>query len=237
MYMKIGFDIEEDLALTRAIRDEVGPDIAIRVDPNEGWSMFDAVRALDAFHELGVEFVEEPIDMNNVEGIAYLRRHSKARIGANQSAWLKHNVRTILEKQAADVVVTDPHQLGSLSAFRDVAATCGIFGVPVVKHAFGDMGITTMAAMHVLATIHEPTLAHQQFVQILEHDMLAQPLVFQDGCLDVPSAPGLGIELDRDALEHYGRLYQEYGEFEGYSPGFDPSPIPDHELGHPPNRS
>jgi L-alanine-DL-glutamate epimerase-like enolase superfamily enzyme len=229
MYMKIGFDIADDIRLIRAIRDEVGPDIAIRVDPNEGWSVFEALRALQELEDVNLEFVEEPIDMNNLDGIAYLRSHTRTRIGSNQSSWFAHNVRDVLVRQAADVIVTDPHQLGGLSVFRDVAVMCGIFGVPVIKHAFGHMGITTAASMHVLATIHGPELAHQQFVQVMEHDMLATPLQFVDGCLEVSNEPGIGVELDRDAIEHYSALYEKYGEFEGYSPGFDPSPIPDSE--------
>lgn len=230
MYMKIGFDLAEDVELTRAIREEVGADVEIRVDPNEGWSTFEARRALEAFGELGVEFVEEPIDMNDRRNLAWLRRNSATRVGANQSAWLAHHALEVIERNAADVVVTDPHQLGGLGAFRDVCAMCEIAGIPVIKHAFADMGITTAASLHVLGTLSGPVLAHQQFVQILEHDLLTEPLEFRDGGLDVPSGPGLGIELDRKAIEHYGRLYREYGEFEGYSPGFDPSPIPDHEL-------
>ena len=229
VYMKVGFDIDDDIALIRAIRDEVGPKIGIRVDPNEGWSAFDALRALRELEDVGLEFVEEPADMNNLDAIAELRRSTRTRIGSNQSSWFAHNVRDVLVRRAADVVVTDPHQLGSLTAFHDVATMCGVFGVPVVKHAFGDLGVTTAASMHVLATIHGPELPHQQYVQVMEHDLLAEPLLFHDGCLDVPTKPGIGVELDRDAIAHYSELYQKYGEFEGYSPGFDPSIIPERE--------
>jgi L-alanine-DL-glutamate epimerase-like enolase superfamily enzyme len=229
LYMKIGFDIDDDIRLIREIRDEVGPEVGIRVDPNEGWSLFDARRALRELEEVGLEYVEEPVDMNNLDAIAELRRSTRTRSGSNQSAWFAHNVRDVLVRQAADVVVTDPHQLGSLTAFHDVSAMCGIFGVPVVKHAFGDLGITTAAAMHVLATIHGPELPHQQHIQVMEHDLLAEPLLFDEGCLDLPTKPGIGVELDRDAIAHYGRLYEKYGEFEGYSPGFGPSIVPEHE--------
>ena len=74
VYMKIGFDIDDDIALIREIRDEVGSDIGIRVDPNEGWTAFDALRALRELEDVKLEFVEEPTDMNNVDAIANLRR-------------------------------------------------------------------------------------------------------------------------------------------------------------------
>jgi L-alanine-DL-glutamate epimerase-like enolase superfamily enzyme len=229
VYMKIGFDIDDDIRLIRAIRDEIGPGVGIRVDPNEGWSQFDALRALRELEDVNLEFVEEPTDMNNIDAIAYLRRHTRTRIGSNQSSWFPHTIRDVLVRQAADVVVTDPHQLGSLTAFHDAGVMCGIFGVPVVKHAFGDLGVTTAASMHVLATLHGPVLPHQQYVQVMEHDLLAEPLLFDQGCLEVPTRPGIGVDLDREAIAHYGELYEKYGEYEGYSPGFDPSVVPEHE--------
>jgi hypothetical protein len=84
--------------------------------------------------------------------------------------------------------------------------------------------------MHVLATLHGPVLPHQQYVQVMEHDLLVEPLLFHEGSLDLPTKPGIGVELDRGAIEHYGELYKKYGEYEGYSPGFDDSIVPEHEL-------
>lgn len=231
VYLKLGFDLDDDIALTAAVKEEVGRDIAVRVDANEGWSAFEAVRALDAFADIGVEFVEEPIDMNNVEALARLRSRSRVRIGSNQSSWLPQDARRAITSGAADVVVTDPHQVGGLSTFRDVAATCELFGVPVVKHAFGDLGITTVATLHVLSTLAPPMLAHQHFLGIVEHDLLTDRLRFESGSLRVPDRPGLGVELDRAALAHYAELYRRFGEYEGYSPGFGPSPVPEAELG------
>ena len=87
MYMKAGFDVATDPALTRALREEVGPEIGVRIDPNEGWSVYEARRALAAFEELDVEFVEEPIDMHDLEGLGFLWRTTGTRLGSNQSSW------------------------------------------------------------------------------------------------------------------------------------------------------
>jgi L-alanine-DL-glutamate epimerase-like enolase superfamily enzyme len=227
VYIKIGFDLENDLALARAIKDEVGDGVAVRVDANEAWSVFEAVDALQRFEDVGVEFVEQPIDMHDIAGLANLRAGTRVRIGANQSAWLPSQVPDVLAQRAADVVVTDPHQLGGLVPFHNAAAMCETAGVPIVKHAFADLGITTIATAHVLATLPSPQLGHQQFLTFLVHDLLASPVEFSDGSIPVPSGPGLGIELDRDALEFYGQIYRQYGEFEGYGPITPSSPLPD----------
>lgn len=226
MYIKIGFDLKNDLALARAIKDEVGEDIAVRVDANEAWSVFEAVDALQRFEDVGVEFVEQPIDMHDIAGLATLRAGSRTRIGANQSAWLPWQVPEVLSRRAADVVVTDPHQLGGLVPFHTATAMCEGAGIPIVKHAFADLAITTIATAHVLATLPAPQLGHQQFLTILAHDLLAEPVQFEDGAIRVPTGPGLGIELDREALAFYEDVYREYGEFEGYGPVTAASPLP-----------
>jgi len=226
MYIKIGFDLKNDLALARAIKEEVGEDIAVRVDANEAWSVFEAIDALQRFEDVGVEFVEQPINMHDITGLADLRNRSKTRIGANQSAWLPWQVPEVLSRRAADVVVTDPHQLGGLVPFRDAAALCQLAGVPIIKHAFADLGITTIATSHVLGTLPSPQLGHQQFLTILAHDLLATPVEFVDGSIPVPTGPGLGIELDREALSFYEGVYRDYGEFEGYGPITPQSPLP-----------
>jgi L-alanine-DL-glutamate epimerase-like enolase superfamily enzyme len=226
MYIKIGFDLKADLALARAIRDEVGDDIAVRVDPNEAWSVFEAVDALRRFEDVGVEFVEQPINMHDIRGLAELRSKTRVRIGAKQSAWLPWQVPEVIAQHAADVIVTDPHQLGGLIPFRDAAASCQLAGLPIVKHAFADLGITTVAAAHVLATMPGPQLGHQQFLTILTHDLLAEPAPLADGDIVVPRGPGLGIDLDQDAVRFYEGVFEKYGEFPGYGPVTPRSPLP-----------
>ena len=217
VYIKIGFDLENDLRLARALRETVGDDVAVRVDANEAWSVFEAVDALRRFEDVGVEFVEQPIDMHNIAGLADLRSKSRVRIGANQSAWLPWQVPEVIRQRAADVIVTDPHQLGGLVPFHTAATLCELAGIPICKHAFADLGVTTIATSHVLATLPSPQLGHQQFLTFLVHDLLVTKVEFVDGAIPVPTGPGLGIELDRDALEFYKGIYERYGEFEGYA--------------------
>jgi len=227
VYIKIGFDLDNDIALARAIKDEVGDAVAVRVDANEAWSVFEARDALWRFEDVGVEFVEQPIDMHDIAGLADLKANCRVRIGANQSAWLPAQVPQVLATHAADVVVTDPHQLGGLVPFHNAATMCQTAGIPICKHAFADLGITTIATAQVLGALPSPQLGHQQFLTFLTHDLCAEKVTFEDGAIRVPTGPGLGIELDREALTFYGDIYKRYGEFEGYGPVTPVSPLPD----------
>ena len=164
--------------------------------------------------------------MHDIAGLADLRTKSRTRIGANQSVWQPWQVPEVLARRAGDVIVTDQHQLGGLVPFRDAAAMCEVANVPIIKHAFGDLAITTIAAAHVLGTLASPQLGHQQYLTILEHDLLATPVEFVDGGIPVPTGPGLGIELDQEAVRFYENIYREHGEFEGYGPITETSGLP-----------
>jgi L-alanine-DL-glutamate epimerase-like enolase superfamily enzyme len=141
-------------------------------------------------------------------------------------AWLPKQVPEVIAQRAADVIVTDPHQLGGLAPFQNALTVCETAGIQVIKNAFADLGITAIASSHVLAAMPSPQLGHQQFLTFLVHDLVAEKVEFVDGNIAVPTGPGLGIELDRDALKFYEGVYQKYGEFEGYGPITPESPLP-----------
>jgi L-alanine-DL-glutamate epimerase-like enolase superfamily enzyme len=226
VYIKVGFELTNDLAIARAVREAIGPDVALRVDANEGWAPHEAVRALVALEELELEFCEQPIDMRSIDALARLRSRTRTPIGANQTAWLEQDVLEIAARHAADVVLTDPHQAGGLSAYHVLTGVCDIAGLPVVKHSFGDLGVTTAASLHMLGAQAPPALAHQTHLDLLESDLLTAPFVFDEGCLAVPARPGIGVELDRAAVRHYADLYRELGEFSGYAAHDSSSPMP-----------
>ena len=74
-----------------------------------------------------------------------------------------------------------------------------------------------------MRTLHSISLL---FLTFLAHDMVAEEIKFVDGAIPVPTGPGLGIELDYDALKFYEGIYEKYGEFEGYGPVTPESPLP-----------
>ena len=101
-------------------------DEALDLHGEPDWEEWDVWRSADPdkvrpMNEVDVEFVEEPIDIHDLEGLGFLWRTTGTRLGSNQSSWLPHNVLDVVRRGAADVIVTDQHQLGGLSAFRDVA--------------------------------------------------------------------------------------------------------------------
>ena len=140
MYIKIGFDLESDLAIARAIREEVVTTSRCGWMRTRHGSAFEAVDALQRFEDVGLEFLEQPIDMHNIAGLADLRAKSRSRIGANQSSGCRSRCPRSWRGGQADVIVTDQHQLGGLVPFHNAATMCETAGVPICKHAFARPG-------------------------------------------------------------------------------------------------
>ena len=219
IYLKTGFDRRKDVADVDAVRKAIGPDVKLRIDANEAWSPGEAISIVNELEPYDLEFVEQPVSMYDLDGLARVRRATRTPIAANQAAWLEFDVLEIVRKRAADVILTCPHQLHGLAAFKKVAGLCELAGLPIVKHSFGDLGVTTYAAAHVLATCPNATLANQTHYNLLGDDViLGGPPEFTDGALRLPPGPGIGVELDPDRVATYAELYEREGEFSVYGP-------------------
>ena len=191
LYLKIGMSIEDDIALIEAIRAAAGPSAAIRVDPNEGWSFATTRSMLDRLRPLNIELLEQPTLAWNHEELARLRS-TRTGILANESSWQERDVVQCLKTAAADVISLDQQMLGSLTLLKKTAGMCEAWGVPVLKHSFGELGIATAAALHVLSTCPNATLANQSYCSVLESDVIVgDSLACTDGFLTVPDGPGL----------------------------------------------
>ena len=169
---------------------EVADDVAVRVDANEAWSVFEAVDALQRYEDVGVEFVEQPIDMHNIAGLADLRAKCRVRIGANQSAWLPTQVPDVIAQRAADVIVTDPHQLGGLVPFHNAATMCQTAASRFASTPSRDLGITTIASSHVLGDAALATARPPAVPDLPRPRPAANKVEFVDGAIAVPTGPG-----------------------------------------------
>jgi L-alanine-DL-glutamate epimerase-like enolase superfamily enzyme len=217
IYLKSGFDREKDVADVAAVRDAIGPRVKLRIDSNEAWTPAEAIAIMRELEPYELEFVEQPVSMYDLAGLALVRRSTRTPVAANQAAWLEFNVLDIVRRQAADVVLTCPHQLHGLFVFKKVAALLEVAGLPIVKHSFGDLGVTTYAAAHVVATCPNAKLANQTHYNLFGDDVIAGgPPVFEGGALRLPDGPGIGVELDPEKVALHEETYLREGEFTVY---------------------
>ena len=217
LYLKIGFGEEEDVAMVTAVREAAGPRARIRVDANEAWTPAEAIHMIRKLEPLDIEFVEQPVSMYDVDALARVRAVSAVPIAANQTSWTEFNVLDIVRRQAADIILTDQHQVGGLLAFKKVCALCEYAQLPVLKHSFGDLGVSTAAGLHLLSSCpNTTTMASQTHLHFLQHDIVRPAYAFTHGALRVPLAPGLGVDLDPERMAEAHERYRSEGEYSPY---------------------
>jgi L-alanine-DL-glutamate epimerase-like enolase superfamily enzyme len=211
IYFKVGIDEERDVELVSRVREAIGFGPKIRVDANEAWSPGTAVRVLRRMAPCVLEYIEQPVSMFDIDGLAHVRTASGVAVGANQSSWGSQAILEIIRKNAADVLMTDPHQEGGLLPTKRVLGLCEMAGLPFVNHAYNATTITLTAHMQVMSTSSACVLAIQGHPDFLADDYVTEPLDYTGGRLAVQDRPGLGLEIDPDRVGRYAAQFEEEG--------------------------
>ncbi len=149
--IKVGADLEEDLARVQAVRAVVGREVELRVDANGGWTRRQAARAVGELAELGVSILEQPVDRRDLDGLATLRGLASVLIAADESVAGLGSVRELVEAGAVDAIVCKPMRLGGPRAAAAVARTAIEAGLAVIvttslEGAVGRAGAVAVAA-------------------------------------------------------------------------------------------
>ena len=209
LYLKVGRGDALDLANTRAVRAAIG-DRRLRLDANEAWDTLTARRMIAALLPFAPEFVEQPSPAESPAALARLRRVAPVPIAADQLVSTPQQVFEVCRHEAADVIVLGIHETGGLLGMRKAAAVAEAAGLNICLHGVYESGITTCASNQVAATIPNLDDGNQIMVQLLAEDLVAAPpLATMDGRLPVIEGPGLGFELDRDAVARAAERWRQ----------------------------
>lgn len=207
IYLKIGRP-RDDNAVVAAVREAIGPEKTLRVDPNEAWDPETAIERIRRLAVHRLDWVEQPVPHWDVDGLARTRAAVDVRIAADQAVYTTPQLERVLAAEAADVVVQGPHDAGGLLPFRRQAALCETQGVDVNLHGFVQSEISFLAHVHVTATIPNLTDGNQVMHQLLAERLTTGiGVAVPAGKYRVPDTPGHGFEIDEDAV---GRAHERF---------------------------
>jgi len=206
---KIGSIPEKDIERLLAIREAVGPGVSLRADANRGFSPGEAI-AFCRLHDqtnINLELLEQPCEAWDLPGMARVCRSVNLPIEADESCFGPHDAEAIVRAEAADVLNIKIGKAGGLANAMRIAAIAREAGRKcVIGTAFGT-GVKIAAKLHMAAAIGDFSGA-VEFTELGLHGpllkgelnhKLALPLE-ADGCLPVPTGPGLGVELDPEQV-------------------------------------
>ena len=202
---KAGRDWQQDIARIKAMNDEVNGELEFRLDPNQGWSLDQAVRVGAALEDAGIylQYMEQPIRVNAHDSLAALRQRLRQPIAPNEDTYIPNNLRSLIEAGAMDVAVLDLTPAGGISGLRQQAAIVEDAGIPYTHHCAFDLGIRTAAILHAVHGLPGFSLPPDTTYYAWEDDIIADSFSVTDGSMTVPDAPGLGIDIDQDTIDEY----------------------------------
>jgi D-galactarolactone cycloisomerase len=212
MKVKLGFGVDDDVAVMRAIGRAVdGKDVTLMVDTNHAYGRAEALRLGYVLDEYDLRWYEEPVVPEDIDGYLELRRKLRTPIAGGENEHTLYGFGELLGRRAVDIAQPDIGSCGGVSAMRHIAALGQANGIEINPHVWGS-AVAQAASLQVIAAL--PVSHHSIYARapILEYDrsshpfrreLVAKPIELRDGMVHIPDAPGLGIELVDETLRRF----------------------------------
>ena len=204
---RAGVSPRQDGAMTRALRHQVGEEVALMVDINQGYSAGAALASLRAMEEADLLWVEEPLQSEDIGGYQALASAARCAIAGGEALGSLAAYRDMLQARAFGVLQPDLTVCGGFTGLRRVAALADAFDVPVMPHVFGT-AVNFHAALQMAALLTARRGGGALPYPFIEYDVTPNPLLTlcgtpelaADGTMGLPGGPGIGLELAPEQL-------------------------------------
>ncbi|MHA6346328.1 muconate/chloromuconate family cycloisomerase [Roseivivax sp. CAU 1761] len=205
--LKIGKrEVAQDVAHVARIKNAVGDAASVRVDVNTAWSLQDARWGLRGLQDAGCELVEQPVPARFRSAMAELTHGYAIAVMADEALNGPEDALEVAAARAADVFAVKVAQSGGLKRASEVVAIAQSAGLGLYGGTMLETGLGTAAALQLFATVETLHWGSEFFGPLLLTDeILADPLVYRDFCVEIPRGPGIGVALDPDKIAFYGR--------------------------------
>jgi len=209
--IKIGYGHALDVAAVRMAREVLGPDRALMIDANHGYNAIEAIRLGRAVADQDIGWFEEPVLPEQLAAYQEVRRGQPIPVAGGETWHGRTAHAEALRTRAVDFLQPDVAGCGGITEMRKIAAMAETEGVRVVPHVWGT-GVHIAASLQMLAILPPVPQRHAPNDPWLEFDrtdnpfrmaILKEPIACRKGRVDVPDGPGLGVEIDRDALAEW----------------------------------
>jgi len=215
--MKIGgLPPSQDLRNVRAVREAIGPETLLMVDANHAYSPATAIAMGRELEALGVYWFEEPVIPEDLEGYLEVKAALDLPIAGGECEFTRYGFRELISRRAVDIVQPDSCRAGGLSEVKKIATLASTWGIPCIPHVWGTP-IAMAAALHLLATLPDlpgcrtplpfhqaPVLEFDRTPHPIRDELAEEPLLAENGWVQVPTSPGLGVKVRREAIERFG---------------------------------
>ena len=193
--VKVGADPALDTARLAAVRAAVGDGVCIRIDANQAWSPRQAVRILNEMQDKGLalELVEQPVPADDLEGLAYVTRHSWVPVMADESVFSPADALRIMQHRAADFINIKLMKCGGLTNALRIAAAAEVYGVECMIGCMLEAKVAVNAAVELACARSIITRVDLDGPVLCSVDPVVGGAQFDEKVITVSDAPGMGI--------------------------------------------
>jgi D-galactarolactone cycloisomerase len=211
MKMKVGLGIETDVEFVKNIRSAIGPDIKLMIDANHAYSLREAVILAREVEKYNISWFEEPVSPEYYGQYAELRAKTTIPIAGGECEYLRFGFQRLLASNSVDIIQPDICSTGGITEAKRIATLASVVGVEIVPHTWGT-GIAIAAATHFMFNLDvlpgrmnaaDCYLEYDRTENRLREEITKTNLSFNNGELTVSDLPGLGVEMDEEALHKY----------------------------------
>jgi glucarate dehydratase len=173
----------------------------IRMDPNAVWTVETSIRVAKAIEQYEPQYLEDPTD--TIAMHAEVKRHTDIPLASNMCVSAFAHVKPNVQLGGIDVILGDHHHWGGILAYKESGVLCRVMGWRLSGHSNNSLGVSQAAMLHACAATPElsyPADTHYPWTDTDGDIIKGGKLQFKDGAMAVPDKPGLGVEVDDDAL-------------------------------------
>ena len=194
--VKNGGDPRADIERIRRVRREIGEDIVLMLDANNCWDAATAVQFANNVKDCNIKFFEEPVAADDIPGLVRFKNGTDIPLATGEHEYTKYGVRDLMVAGAADILQIDAARCGGITESLKIAAIAQAWNIPYAPHSM------EYIHMHLVSACPNGTYLERLLLfEELVHSVYKDPPQPQNGYLEIPDKPGLGIELNMDFIK------------------------------------
>lgn len=209
--MKVGLGIDRDVANVKHLRSLLGDNIKLMIDSNHAYTYMEALELSKKLEPYLISWFEEPVSPEFYEQYAELRQKTTIPIAGGECEYLRFGFHQLLKNKSVDIIQPDICACGGLTEAKRIASLASTYGVDVVPHTWGS-SIGLHVALHFISNLESVPgrmfspdflMEFDQTENALREQLTFPKLEMENGKIKVPTAPGLGLEVNQEALEKF----------------------------------
>lgn len=203
----LGYNAKFDVELVRTARKAAGDNVEVMIDIGKRYRLKEAMYVAKALEQLNVYWLEEPLPAEDYRGYKRLTESTTMRIATGEEESGRLAYQRLVNETGVDVIQPDMSRCGGLTEAKKIGTIAADNNILCVPHGF-KTGVLVAASIHFIASVqHAPFLEFSVTESAIRKELLAKPFAHKNGYVDVPQAPGLGIELNPEVIKKYGIKY------------------------------